>query len=216
MTEQADATSQLYAALAKLQKVVKDPEKTKTANAGQYSFKYADLVDVLNVARDAMPNLGLVLFQKTKISDGMLIVVTTVAHLSGASESSDYPVCDVKEKPQIKGAATTYARRYAASIALGISSVDDSDYQGASVSRLSSSRANQILNVKFLQTEIDEADHKKLDRIDDELRGPLSILPVKWILAIKDRMETRRDELDKADYGENGEELFENPDNPQR
>lgn len=203
-----DPMSQLYSAMVELQKVIQDPEKTETAKAGTFDFKYADLANILKMLRKDMSELDLSLMQPTKVIDQQLVLITRIAHVSGGFLESEYPVCSINEKPQVKGASLTYARRYALSSMIGISAVDDKDYQGANGNRLPSGRAKEVINFNFLQQEIHEADHKKLDRLDDRYREEMNFLPLKWVLALKEKIEHRRQELDKIDYGENGELLF--------
>jgi hypothetical protein len=50
-----------------------------------------------------------------------------LAHSSGEWIASDWPVCAVRETPHRRGAALTYARRYALFTLVGIAGEDDLD-----------------------------------------------------------------------------------------
>lgn len=124
-------------ALLAAQKEFPTIAKTKTAtiptNSGSYSYKYADLGDVLDQALPILHKHGLALSQPGVSRDGRLGVLTRLVHQSGYSEDCGEVLLPAGNTPQAAGSAITYARRYGACAALGI--VADEDDDAASVTR---------------------------------------------------------------------------------
>lgn len=138
----------LAEALAKAQGEMKPPKATRTATVvmtagGQYSYKYADLSDVLQSARDALSSNGLAVLQTYETGDPLLLV-TTLCHSSGEWMRSILPVRTQKTatdksgrvyvqemKPQDIGSSMTFMRRYALSALIGMAAEEDDDGKGA-------------------------------------------------------------------------------------
>lgn len=112
----------LVAALAKARLDFKPV--IKSAANPFFKSKYADLAGILEAVIPALSVNGLAVYHTTK-EDGDLILVTTLAHISGEFVSGEYPVIPVKQDPQGYGSAITYARRYAISAMLSIAAEDD-------------------------------------------------------------------------------------------
>lgn len=128
----SDAINEIAAALAAAQGEFKAVAKDKTAKAGQYSYKYSDIADVLEMALPVLSKHKLALVQATDVDSGAIILRTRVVHASGQWIESGYPVCSASgQNHQQMGGALTYARRYAASSLLGIASDEDTDAQEA-------------------------------------------------------------------------------------
>lgn len=108
--------------------------KTKTADMGNYQYKFADLGDVLAEALPILHKNGLSLSQPLVSADGRVGVGTRLYHESGHVEEFGELLLSAGNTPQTAGSALTYARRYAACAALGI--VADEDDAGRSASRL--------------------------------------------------------------------------------
>lgn len=122
----SESIKNLAAALVKFQAEVKNPPNT--ANNPFFKSKYAPLNDVLNLVRPLLSKHGLGVIQAPS-GDGKDITLTTMLiHESGEWIELD-PLTLQADKPTAQGAgsAITYARRYALSAALGISSEDDDD-----------------------------------------------------------------------------------------
>lgn len=116
----------LAKALSEFQAEIKNP--ANTANNPFFSSKYAPLSDILNLVRPILGKYGLSVVQMPS-GDGQNIIVTTVLlHSSGEWIESE-PLTLKADKPTAQGAGSgiTYARRYALSAILGISSEDDDD-----------------------------------------------------------------------------------------
>ena len=126
----SEQTGDLAKALALAQAAIKPPSKGRTAQIksakGDYSYKYADLADVIECYREPLSKLALAVTQTMSAPDGHLLLTTTLLHGSGQWIDSEYPIA-LYERPQEQGSAITYARRYAVSALLGIAAEDDDD-----------------------------------------------------------------------------------------
>ena len=121
----------LAAALAAAQGELPAPKKTKTAKAGQYSYQYADLADVIDVSKAILAKHHLAVSQMPTIfPNGNLVLVTRLMHKSGESIEAVYPLPS-GGKPQEMGSALTYARRYCYCAILGIAADADDDGEAA-------------------------------------------------------------------------------------
>lgn len=115
-------------ALAKAQGEFPTIEKTKTADAGTFTYKYADIADVLAAVRPALSKHGLAFTQPTVVEEGTIYIRTRLLHKSGQWQESDYPVASFAGAAHQKiGAALTYARRYAGCAVLGVAAEEDFD-----------------------------------------------------------------------------------------
>ena len=119
-------------ALAKAQLELKNPEKTLSGaiqtQSGQRSFRYASLAAGLDLVRKSLGEHEIAVMQTTAVDRGQILLTTLLVHASGEWVSSLWPVCSIAEaSPRIKGAALTYARRYALFALVGIAGEDDLD-----------------------------------------------------------------------------------------
>ncbi len=135
----------LAAALSKFQGEMPSVGKTKTAqiksDKGSYSYKYADLGDVVDAAYPIMSRHGLAFSAKPTLNDsGHFVLAYKLMHESGEDEHGEYPL-PANGSPQQMGSAITYARRYTLTSVLGIVSEEDDDGRGAPQEREPSSRA---------------------------------------------------------------------------
>jgi len=102
-----------------------DVRKSSTANAGTYSYSYADLATVLGSVRPVLAAHGLALYQACEVIGGLARVTTTVLHASGQSITPPPLELPAGNTAQSAGSAITYARRYAALAVLGLATEDD-------------------------------------------------------------------------------------------
>lgn len=155
MTKDTHAT--LYAALAAAQGEIQNPPKTKTAKAGTYQYKYADIADVLSSALPVLSKHGIAVTQPTRMADGVLWIETTLTHHCGETLSSEYPVCAIIGDHQKMGAAMTYARRYALCSLIGVAAEDDTDGQNAAnpADKPATISEDQADTIKALLAELD-------------------------------------------------------------
>ena len=119
-------------ALAKAQAELENPEKTMLATipsaSGGRSFRYASLASGLDLVRKCLGEHEIAVMQTTAIDQAQIILTTLLVHASGEWVSSVWPVCPMAEpSAHVKGAALTYARRYALFALVGIAGEDDLD-----------------------------------------------------------------------------------------
>ena len=109
--------------------------KSKTGNEFEYSYKYADITDVLSAVRPHFAKHGLTILQPTRIDGNALQVATRIVHdVTGQFEESLYPVAAIGADHQALGSALTYARRYALCSMIGLAPDEDADGQNAAAS----------------------------------------------------------------------------------
>ena len=123
--EEEEKRDQLYAALAKAQGEITAAEALQTADAGSYSYKYADLAACLEVVRKPLSDNELALIQIPSFIDGAVHIETIIGHSSGQSISCTMSMHPEKGGPQAIGAVMTYLRRYSLSAMLGVAQYDD-------------------------------------------------------------------------------------------
>ncbi len=122
----SESIKELATALAKFQGEIKNP--SNTAENPFFRSKYAPLEIVLNTVRPVLAKHGLSILQAPSGDGEHIIVTTTLLHISGEwIESPELVLKADKATAQGAGSAITYARRYALSAILGISSEDDDD-----------------------------------------------------------------------------------------
>lgn len=114
-----------------------DVTKTRTAAAGQYTYRYATLGDVLGAARPVLARHGLALCQYVDVQSatdrGVTVAVhTRLVHTSG--HVLEVPALSIAAAAtaQAIGSAATYGRRYQAMAVLGVAGGDDDDGAAAS------------------------------------------------------------------------------------
>jgi hypothetical protein len=116
--------NELATALSLFQGEVMDASKDKKG----YGYNYADLSNVLEIARPLMSKNGLSLAQFPTLVDGRVCVESVLMHKSGQFMSSrmdiPYTVSQKQSEAQAVGAVITYARRYSVGAILGITQTD--------------------------------------------------------------------------------------------
>jgi hypothetical protein len=118
-------------ALSRFQGDVKNPKNTEKNDF--YNTKYAPLNEFLNEVRPVLARYGLSVMQFPECDGQNVTVTTLLMHNSGEwIESEPLTLKADKVTPQGAGSALTYARRYAVSAILGLSSDDDDDGNNAS------------------------------------------------------------------------------------
>jgi hypothetical protein len=132
MHRSSETIGAIATALAKAQAALSNPEKTLTATiparGGERIFRYASLATGLDLVRKCLGQHEIAVMQTTALDQGQIMLTTLLVHASGEWVSSLWPVCPAAEpSAQIKGAALTYARRYALFTLVGIAGEDDLD-----------------------------------------------------------------------------------------
>ncbi len=120
----------LYGALAAAQGKFPEISKNKTG----HGYKYADIADILRAVRPILSAHELAIFQSIEGDK----IVTMLAHSTGATLRSEYPLVQDgtgrMNNIQRMGAALTYARRYSLTALLGVAADEDVDASEVSVS----------------------------------------------------------------------------------
>ncbi len=127
-------TPALDAALVKAQGDFKPIDKNRLATIvstkGRYTYKYADLADVLRAVQPALTKHGLAQTQRTGIvwreDRANLVIYTELRHESGERLVSEWPLA-LQQQPQQTGSLLSYYRRYALCALLGIAAEDLED-----------------------------------------------------------------------------------------
>jgi len=132
MHNSSQTIAAIATALAKAQAELENPEKTMLATIptsdGGRSFRYASLASGLDLVRKCLGQHEIAVMQTTAIGQAQIVLTTLLVHASGEWVSSTWPVCPTAEpSAHIKGAALTYARRYALFTLVGIAGEDDLD-----------------------------------------------------------------------------------------
>lgn len=111
---------------------IQDPVKNKAA----HTARYADLPQILGIARPLLFKYGLAISQfPGKASPGKVCIETILMHESGEWLSSEYEMDSIDPSERLKstnaaqatGIIITYARRYALTALLGICAQEDTD-----------------------------------------------------------------------------------------
>lgn len=137
---QSTEINRLNEALSKAQSAFPAIPKKKTAKVkmkagGEFSYKYADLADVLSAALPKLTENGLSLRQPIRDTAKGMRLITEIHHSSGQWASDDGLPISNGLSPQELGSELTYMRRYGACGMLGIAPDEDEDAKLASESK---------------------------------------------------------------------------------
>lgn len=123
----------LAEALAAFQAEVPVFAKDKTAtvrmkSGGTYSYKYADLGDILPIVNPLLAKHGLSWSSKPVQTDAGIALQFTLRHVGGDSDEGIVPLgLGQNYNPQDLGSSLTYLRRYAMTAQLNITTDEDVD-----------------------------------------------------------------------------------------
>ena len=134
-----------------------------------FKSKYATLSALVATARPILFKNELSVSQLTEGDGG---VTTILMHSSGEYISSTLILKAVKDDPQGKGSAITYARRYAYASILGIVSDEDDDGNASSSHSVSLVNDQQLHEIRdlLISKEISETElikYMKLDKLEN-------------------------------------------------
>lgn len=99
----------------------------KAALNPHFRSKYADFEAIVEACSSSLHDNGLCFSQTTRVDNGVVILTTTIFHITGQFISSDYPIMPIKQDPQAYGSALTYAKRYSLCAILGLVSAEEDD-----------------------------------------------------------------------------------------
>jgi hypothetical protein len=117
----------LVEALAAAKKSITAPKKGRTANAGKYSYNYADRADVIESYQKALADNGLALVHSVILGEGMhTILFSRLVHKGGGEITSSMPLPHADD-PQVLGSWLTYLERYQSCALLDIAAEEDDD-----------------------------------------------------------------------------------------
>jgi hypothetical protein len=123
-------TSALFKALIAVQMIVQNPIKDTKG----YSYKYAQLDQLIELSKKELANhgLGLLILPVGKIENNCMTVKVTIFHQNGTHlvDHFQVPLKKGSNPTQDFGSAYTYARRYATLGVLNVAPEDD-DGQGS-------------------------------------------------------------------------------------
>jgi ERF superfamily len=122
---QSEMINELAASLSKAQGEMQAAIKDKINPF--FKSSYADLGSVWDAARPVLSKYGLCVMQTTEILPTGIVMVTTLAHISGQWMKSYLPLNPAKNDSQGIGAALTYLRRYSLSAIVGVVCDEDDD-----------------------------------------------------------------------------------------
>jgi hypothetical protein len=137
--KRSESIAALAEAFAAAQAEYVPVKKTKTASVKgtskngkdyDYTYKYADLADILEMVIPCLSKQGLAFSQPHCMVDGKLRVVSYLLHKSGEWMHSDgIEISELSPDPKQLGIESTYFRRYDGSSFLGIAPDEDTDGQ---------------------------------------------------------------------------------------
>lgn len=138
--EMSENINEIAEALGKFQATVPTVAKNKTAGTGSYSYKYADIADVLTAIRGSLSENGLSVSQfaenESVVESGVVadyvVITTMLMHKSGQWFRSSLRGSVSANQSRMSnmqsiGSITTYLRRYSLASMLGIATDDDID-----------------------------------------------------------------------------------------
>lgn len=129
--EKQSIFAKFLAAQSELGNVAKD----QRAKAGQASYRYADISDVLAMVRPVLNRHGLCLVQRAESTENTVSIETFLYDDEGSeirSGALTVSTAELMQKGvQAHGSAVTYARRYSLVTFLGVAYGDDDDGQKA-------------------------------------------------------------------------------------
>lgn len=138
---QSETVGAIFKALAEAQKEIQNP--VKNAKNPHFKSAYTTLDEALNVTREALSAVGICIFQRTYLTDTLMMLETVLGHSSGEFLCSHYPVIAVPYKPQDGLSALTYARRGALCAAVGIAGEDDDGNHANKVTTITTPKSDK-------------------------------------------------------------------------
>lgn len=127
----SEGIGELVKALCAAKKAIQAPKKGNTAEAGKYSYRYADRHDVIESYAAALAENGLQIIHIVRTDENLhMRQVSILAHSSGQQVESCIPIPNVPNA-QALGSWLTYLERYHSCALLDIAADSDEDGAGA-------------------------------------------------------------------------------------
>lgn len=124
----SEQVNDLFAALSKFQGDLENAPKSRSG----HGYKYADLAECINAAKEPLTKNGLAVTQMIGESDKGHTLITMLTHSSGQYVSSEFLMAMAKMQggagsnpAQQMGGSITYMRRYAYTSILGMAQEDN-------------------------------------------------------------------------------------------
>lgn len=135
--DKSESLDKLSPALVATLGRLSDVPKGRTADTGKYRYTYADLGDLLGMARPILAGHGLAVLQPVTVEPDSsdVLIFTTLLHESGQWLTLGPLRMAAGTTPQATGSAITYGRRYALLAALGLAAEDDDGQQASQPQR---------------------------------------------------------------------------------
>jgi hypothetical protein len=114
-------------------------KKSKLADAGSYSYPYADLAGITQMVYPLLGEHGLAFITAPDYVGERYTLVGSIEHVSGERRTGFFPLND-RATPQQIGSALTYGRRYLLGCLTGVVTEEDDDGKAASQASESSER----------------------------------------------------------------------------
>ncbi len=113
MPTASPTTKTLAEALVAFQADIPVVKKSSTADTGKYSYSYASLEKLVELAYPKLTALGLAYTAAATFDEqGNFVLRAKLLHVSGEFTGGDYPLGNPNAPAQAVGSAVSYARRY--------------------------------------------------------------------------------------------------------
>lgn len=132
VTEETTPLAAFAVALAAFQadipNIAKDQKAQIKSDKGNFSYDYADLVDITAKVLPLLAKVGLSWSAKPTLAEAGFVLAYSLRHIGGHVETGEYPLPDPARTPaQQLGSAITYARRYCLTAVTGVAPGGDDD-----------------------------------------------------------------------------------------
>ncbi len=165
----SEKIEELITALIKAKSQFTPLKKSKTAtvkmkSGGYYSYNYADLADILAMITPPLADNGLVIIQPVTVTDGQILIDTTLVHITGQWITTNLPLPNIAtgnmNAIQQIGSVITYGRRYSVESLLGIASEEDTDGKGGEAAQGQTQAQKKAATDKERKTKTDPPSKK--------------------------------------------------------
>lgn len=166
-------TNRMYPDLVKALAEMKNPKQHATAEiitktGGKYTYTYATLDDLLNMARPILAKHNLAITQDVSSNETDISIETVIIHSSGEWKSSGPFYIGIEERveskdgsviykplsPQAIGSLISYIRRYQLTAFLGVAGEQDDDAQIAETPKKVAEKAAKEFSGEILKEEV--------------------------------------------------------------